>query len=220
MESYLCWDQKTVSEVDDTTFAYWYEKGYLATRVGRGILQQTRSIRIDLSVFRLSSENRRVLSKNNNRTCAFHPIPYELYHWRIHKMGKEFYEKKFGKNTFSAQKIKELFTTADTNFNGVLRYTSDKDTEATGYCIVRVTPTFLHYAYPFYDPARKESTLGMGMMLQAILLAQKEKKQYVYLGSAQRTSDTYKLQFNGLEWFDGNCWQTNVDELKKVLLHV
>ena len=55
------------------------------------------------------------------------------------------------------------------------------------------------------------------MMLRAILWAKEINKQYIYLGSAQRPSDTYKLQFEGLEWFDGKEWQTDLNELKKIL---
>ena len=57
----------------------------------------------------------------------------------------------------------------------------------------------------------------MGMMLKAIQHAKDETKQYIYLGSAQRPSDKYKLQFAGLEWFDGEKWGDNLEELKKII---
>lgn len=55
------------------------------------------------------------------------------------------------------------------------------------------------------------------MMLKAILYAKELKKDYIYLGSAQRPTDTYKLQFTGLEWFDGQEWQTDQKALKQIL---
>src|SRR3989344_6101553 len=39
-------------------------------------------------------------------------------------------------------------------------------------------------------------------------------KKYIYLGSFSRPTDTYKLQFAGLEWFDGKQWQNNPEKLK------
>ena len=57
----------------------------------------------------------------------------------------------------------------------------------------------------------------MGMMLKAINYAKENGKKYIYLGSAQRPTDTYKLQFKGLEWFDGERWSEDLGELKKVL---
>ena len=55
------------------------------------------------------------------------------------------------------------------------------------------------------------------MMIRAIEWAKQSGKRYVYLGSLQRPSDTYKLQFEGLEWFDGKEWKTDLEEVKKVL---
>ena len=55
------------------------------------------------------------------------------------------------------------------------------------------------------------------MMLNAILWAQGKSNQYIYLGSAKDYKDKYKLQFNNLEWFDGEQWQTDLDELKSLL---
>jgi hypothetical protein len=39
----------------------------------------------------------------------------------------------------------------------------------------------------------------------------------MFLGSAQRPSDTYKMQFSGLEWFDGQQWNTDTEALKNIL---
>ena len=47
--------------------------------------------------------------------------------------------------------------------------------------------------------------------------AKEHGKKYIYLGSSQRPADTYKLQFAGLEWFDGKMWQTDLEKLKKTL---
>jgi arginyl-tRNA--protein-N-Asp/Glu arginylyltransferase len=55
------------------------------------------------------------------------------------------------------------------------------------------------------------------MMTKAIVWAQDQNKKYIYLGSAQRPGDTYKLQFEGLEWFDGQAWKNDMDELKSIL---
>ena len=79
----------------------------------------------------------------------------------------------------------------------------------------------LHYSYPFYDLLPKTynliPNLGMSMMLHTILYAQENNKKYMYLGSASRPTDVYKLQFAGLEWFDGKVWQTDIEELKNIL---
>lgn len=212
---YLSWQEKNLTEFDDTAIENSYNEGFVFTRVGKGTMNQTRSLRIDLTKFELSSENRRILNKTEQLNLSIQPIPYTEYNWTIHKMGKDFYETKFGDKIFSAQKIKELITDVDkTNFNKLFVYT--KDEQNIGYCITLETKDILHYCYPFYDLTVNFPNCGMGMMLKAIVWAKENNKKYIYLGSFQRPTDTYKLQFAGLEWFDGNIWKTDLEELKNI----
>jgi hypothetical protein len=104
------------------------------------------------------------------------------------------------------------------NFNRVFVYSVSE--EKIGYCIALETREIIHYSYPFYQLTANSyqlpPNLGLGMMLGAILYAKEHNKKYIYLGSFQRPSDVYKLQFAGLEWFDGEGWQTDLEELKKI----
>lgn len=245
---YLSWKEKTISDFTDESVEQSYNEGFVFTRIGKGVMNQTRSLRIDLQKFELSSENRRILNKTKDLNFSVQPIPYIEYDWTIHKMGKEFYGKKFGKKTFSAQKIKELITDKDkSNFNRLFVYTlslchpeqgegslsvgqrdsstplhsaqNDKNTPI-GYAICLETKNILHYCYPFYQLQNTNyqlPNLGMGMMLKAIVWTKENNKKYIYLGSFQRPTDVYKLQFSGLEWFDGNTWQNDLNGLKNKL---
>lgn len=241
---YLSWQEKTLTEFNDTDIENAYDQGFVFTRIGRGVMNQTRSLRIDLAKFELSSENRRILNKTEELNLSVEPIPYAEYEWTIHKMGKEFYETKFGDKVFSAQKIKELITDKEkSNFNKLFVYAviptavegslkpqsirdsstplrSAQNDKATpiGYCITLETKNILHYCYPFYDLALNFPNLGMGMMLKAIVWAKENNKKYIYLGSFQRPTDTYKLQFAGLEWFEGTEWKNDLEELKLINL--
>lgn len=197
-------------------------------RTGHGEMYQTRSLRIDLTKFKLSSENKRVLRKTENITLNKQTLPYSDYHWSIGKLAKDFYDTKFGppqrasssgeagdSPIFSANKVKELLTEKDkSNFNTLLKYTLGSDT--VGYAICLETNDIFHYCYPFYNLTKEIPNQGLGMMLKAIVQAQTENKKYVYLGSFSRPTDTYKLQFEGLEWFDGKDWQTDQAGLKNL----
>lgn len=213
---YLKWQEITTPDLSDTTLTTLYSEGFVFTRKGKGEMDQTRSLRIDVNKFVLSSENRRVLKKTEGLDLQSVALPYSEYTWEIGKLGKDFYEDKFGVGTFSANKIKELLTDSEkSNFNHLLLYTFEN--KKVGYSIVYENSKIIHYSYPFYDRATEISNLGLGMMLRAILYAQESGKKYIYLGSAQRPTDTYKLQFSGLEWFDGKKWQTDEVELEKIL---
>ncbi len=213
---YLSWGEKNVDTANLADINTAYASGYVATRVERGTFQQTRSLRIDLSVFELSSENRRVLKKTEALTMETLPLPLSDYHWSIGKLGKDFYSEKFGDGTFSANKIKELLTDKEkSNFNRVLRFSLDG--RVVGYTICLETNEMVHYSYPFYDLSLQVPNLGLGMMLRAIARAKETGKKYIYLGSFQRPTDTYKLQFEGLEWFDGKEWQKDPSPLKQLV---
>lgn len=217
---YLNWQEKIIADFSESNLNSLYDGGFVFTRPGKGVMRQTRSVRINLSEFRLSSENRRVLKKTENLELSVTPLPYTKYHWKIGKLAKNFYETKFGRGTFSANKVKELLTDEKkSNFNRLLVYHHENMAEPIGYCIARETDNLLHYSYPFYDLQAKGrmENLGMGMMTRAILWSKKEGKKYIYLGSASRPTDTYKLNFSGLEWFDGKSWQENLAALKLIL---
>lgn len=217
---YLHWDKKTITDFSEQTVSEMYENGYVFTRIGKGVMQQTRSVRIDLSKFELSSENRRVLKKIDGVTIKKHTLPMASYDYAIGKLAKDFYEEKFGPGIMSTQKIKEMLTdSVISNFNRLLTYSSSgmSDIPVIGYAICYENNSILHYSYPFYNLSRSPTSMGLGMMIKAIQHAKELNLKYVYLGSLQRPSDTYKLQFTGLEWFDGKEWQTDIEKVKKIL---
>ncbi|MDE1975240.1 MAG: hypothetical protein KGI49_01880 [Patescibacteria group bacterium] len=222
---YLHWDEKTITDFSEENIAAMYDRGYVFTRIGKGVMQQTRSVRINLLKFELSSENRRILKKMDSGVyLKVIRIPDDMldgiYDWSIHKMGTDFYSKKFGDSVFSANKIKDLILNKEkSNFNRLLVYTEDElgNYFQIGYCIAYENTKMIHYSYPFYDLEKSPKDMGMGMMLEGIDYAKKTGKQHIYLGSLQRPTDTYKLQFAGLEWFDGKEWKNDIHEVKKLL---
>ena len=203
---YLSWQEKTITDFFDENIESAYNDGYVFTRVGKGVMKQTRSLRIDLNKFELSSENKRILKKIEELSLGISPIPYEQYTWEIHKLGKDFYEQKFGKGTFSAQKIKELITDKEkSNFNQLFVYslptvipTKEESipikknsidpssataslgmTTVVGYCITEETKNILHYCYPFYNLELNYPNIGLGMMTKAIVWAKESNKKYI-----------------------------------------
>ena len=221
MSKYFFWDKKTLNNFEDSEINISFNNGYVFTREHRGSMYQTRILRVNLSLFELNSENRRIINKTTDLKMLVNTLPLDLkdYNWKIHKLGKNFYENKLNlKNTFSAYKIKELVIDGSkSNFNCLLKfYSNDK---IMGYVICYKNNELIQYAYPFYDYVNFPNNYGMGMMLKALIYAKNEGLKYVYLGSVTRPEDTYKLQFDGLEWFDGKSWQIGkLDELKQILL--
>lgn len=210
---YLRWNEKTISDFSDNNVSDMYNHGYVFTRIGKGVMHQTRSARIDLKKFEPSSENRRIIRKGESVIIGKCPIPYGDYSWKIAKMAKVFYEIK-ADGAFSANKIKEIII-SNQNFNIFLIF--KKNNVPHGYAICYENPSMLHYSYPFYDLETAPKDMGLIMMNKVIADAKSRGLSYVYLGSLQRPTDTYKLQFEGLEWFDGKKWSSDIEKVKELL---
>lgn len=225
MSDYYKTDTKPIESLTNEDIENLYNQGYVLTRIPD--LTQTRSIRIDLSLFDLTSENRRILKKTEGFELFDSNLPLEENetNWAIIKQGKTFYSDKFDDVEFSASKIREIiYKKNNQQFNLLLTYLPNLESHNTldhekafGHCITFNTNYILHYCYPFYDLNLDITNLGMGMMLKSIIWAKSKQKKYVYLGSATRPTDKYKLQFKGIEWWDGEKWKKNIDQLKPLI---
>ena len=221
--AYLNWDTKITSDFSPEAVGALYDAGYVFTRVGRGVMNKTRSFRVNLSEFLPSSENRRVSRKSEYLTLSARTLPLKTgeYSWEIGKLAKDFYDAHGA--DFSANKVKELLTSeTEGNFNLLLTYTDTRTGMPVGHAICYLDSGIFHYSYPFYVTDPSEPSRGLGMMLKAIDWAKTQANEgagvkYAYLGSLQRPSDTYKLQFRGGEWFDGERWRVDAEELKQII---
>jgi len=211
---YLKHSTQTITDFSLKNIDEQYDHGFLFERTAHGAMYETRSVRIDLSKFELSSENKRILKKTEGVSFSVHRLPYGEYTWQIGKLAKDFYETKFGEGVFSANKVRELLTEPEkNNFNRLFKY------DEVGFAICLETDNILHYSYPFYDQKSDVPNLGIGMMTRAILWAKENRKKYIYLGSAKDEKAKYKLQFSGIEWWDSEKkeWSDDIEELKNIL---
>ncbi len=195
---------------DDDNIDEIYEKGFLATRIKKNYYYLARNLRIDLEEFSLNSENRRVLKKTEGLELENQKLENFKFDYSISKLASDFFKKKFGKIIISPQKLKWIFE--EKFFTNLLVYKLDG--EKIGYCITMETEDLLHYAYPFYKPELISSNIGMGMMIKAIEYAKENEKKHVYLGTVYTPKSLYKTQFRGIEWFDENTWDKDIEKLK------
>lgn len=214
--TYFHWQEKTITDFSEDNVSALYSAGFVFTRIGKGVMHQTRSVRIDLSKYEPSSENRRILRKVDDIALQEVILPYNEYHWTIGKLAQYFYEKKFGHGVMSALKVKEMFTDKEkSNYNSLLIFSDAHG--PIGYTICYLNSNIMHYSYPFYDLEKSSKDMGIGMMNKTILYAKGKGLKYIYLGSLQRPNDTYKMQFTGLEWFDGEKWSSDENAVREIL---
>lgn len=210
---YFTHSQITIDNFDPENISKLYSQGFKFTRIARGVMQSTRNLRVDLSKFKLSSENRRILRKNSELTMEIFDLPYVNYDYKIAKLCKDFYTQKFNDKIFSAMKVRDMFQGL-LNMNAVAVYKIGS--EAVGYCLLYKNSEIVHYCYPFYELKFVNSSLGIGMMTTLIEYAFQNKMKFVYLGGCNKPSDLYKLQFSGVEWWEEEKknWSDNFQILK------
>lgn len=191
-----------------------YSMGFLSSRITPDLFYLARSVRVDLSKFEPTSENRRIMRKTEYLSFKVVPLSSFKYDYSIGKLGKEFYKNKAkGLGTLA---IKNLFEKSSLT-HVIVGQDKRSNLSTIGYCPVLMTGEILHYAYPFYELKYIKEDLGLGMMLQVINYAKENGLKYVYLGTCYSESAFYKLQFTGTEYFTGFNWSSDTAGLKELV---
>lgn len=86
-----------------------------------------------------------------------------------------------------------------------------------GYVTCYIDNDIFNYTFAFYDLNYYKDNLGIRMMLDSVMWAKENGKNYIYLGSVRDSSGLYKTQFRGWEYFDGSEWSVDKDELKQAI---
>ena len=198
------------------TLAEIYNQGFLASRIKPNYFYMARSLRIDLSQFSLTSENRRILRKTAYLQRNHQRLPLDAYDLNIGRLATKYFLTKFNRRILTARTIRRLCT--EGFFTDLLTFTDlPSPADSIGYAIIISDNEILHYTYPFYDMSYYSKNIGIGMMLSTILWAKESNKKYVYLGTCYTQEAKYKLQFTGLEWWNGKDWSRDIEKLKSLL---
>lgn len=202
-----------------------YYDGWLPFRSKKDWFLMSRSSRVRLSDFQLSSENRRILKKTDG--VSFSVIPVERFEYTpgVQKFCKRFADERFGKGVMPAAAIRKILS-GEGNCTHVMVYRRGANKakfsaeslalDVVGYVGIVTHGHFLHYAHPFYDLNGNPDS-GMGMMVRAVQWAKDQTKQFVYLGTVYGEKSKYKTQFTGFEFFNGMLWSDDLDELKYLI---
>lgn len=192
-----------------------YDNGFLPIRSMPNVFYLSRNVRVVLDKFELSSENRRILKKTENFRSDLIPLSEFTYTKEIQKFCKDYTEQKLGKGLFPAAAIKSIFT--GKVFNHVFVFKEIPTQKSIGYAICYISKNILQYAHAFYNLDYLKDNLGARMILEAITWADKNNKKYAYLGTCYEPSALYKIEFKGVEFFNGFEWSDNLEELKELI---
>lgn len=195
-----------------------YDLGFLPYSNDTTIQSETyylaRSLRVNLSDFKRSSENRRVAKKIAELNISFKVIDARDFDFQ----NKEF--RQFCLN-FAQQRFSESLSPERLDY--ILNRKSiskvfvfDIDDEKVGYVIAIDHGNTLHYWFAFFSLNYPSYGLGKWMMCSVIEWCQHNNFSYTYLGTCYGEKSLYKVRdFKGLSFYDGNSWNSDIKHLKE-----
>ncbi len=194
-----------------------YERGFLPYSGSIGVSNRfylARSARVPLKTFKLSSENRRVLKKfqDSFEVTMVKPQTIARDETALSFMLRYFKER-HGDHVVSRKRLLHILAA---RHNTQVAVYKDADNKIVAYVIENQDDTSGHYWFSFYDLNYAFRSLGMWLMIERVLNAQKAGKSHYYLGTVYGEKALYKTNFHNLEYWNGAKWQTNLSELKNL----
>ncbi|RME93694.1 MAG: hypothetical protein D6766_07650 [Verrucomicrobia bacterium] len=209
---YVVW---AVPEPGETP-ADLYERGFLPASPNLDRFCLCRHVRVDLTRFRPSSENRRVLRKGEGVDCALIPRGDFDYTAERRQRWHAFARERFGEGVMPFERLDGLMH--GKVITHLLHFTHREDGRDLGTALLYVEPPRMaHYYFAFYDLAWFRQSLGLHMMTRAVVSFAEAGFRHLYLGTCYSRRALYKTQFEGLEFFNGNCWSPSLEELKHLI---
>jgi hypothetical protein len=206
---YVIWALPEAGE----TPADFFERGLLPASPDLSRYYVCRNLRVVLASYQASSENRRILRKGTGLVSELVPRS-EFDYTEARKLAwKAYADQRFGEEVMSEARLNRLMSSPVISHLLVFR---DEATGAeVGTVLLHIeSPRVAYYYYAFYDLTRLQRNLGMFMMTAAIEHFANAGFAAVHLGTCYSERALYKTQFAGIEFFNGVCWSTNLDELK------
>lgn len=198
------------------TPAMIFNRGFLPASREFAHFYLCRQIRVDLSNFSASSENRRIMRKCEDIVYKLIPRAQFEYTPQWRDFCKHYADIKFGKDVMTSQRLDALFNSKIVTH--LLLFTDSEAKEDVGVVTLYLEKkSMAYYYYSFYDLNYYDRNLGMFMMTTAVDFFASQNYGYVYLGSCYSRNALYKTQFEGAEFFNGFRWSQDLKELKYII---
>ena len=175
-----------------------------------------RQVRVNLTRFKPSSENRRIIRKGKGISVELIPREKFDYTPEQRQFFKTYADIKFGKDVMTFERLDSLF--GSPLISHLLVFTDTATGAEIGAAMLHLEGRALaYYYYAFYDLNYYSRNLGMFMMTSAVALFAEKGIRHLYLGTCYSRNALYKTQFAGAEFFNGFRWSGDLAELKFIL---
>lgn len=176
-----------------------------------------RQLRVPLSEWRASSENRRVLRKAGDLRCRL--VPRDRFEFTPGRRAAwlAFAEARFGPGVMPAARLERLLAGRVITHLLEYRLGEDEGPECGVALLYLEPPRMAYYYYAFYDLTAVGPNLGMAMMTRAVVWAREAGLGHLHLGTCYTEKALYKAQFDPVEFFNGHRWSRDADELRHLV---
>jgi arginyl-tRNA--protein-N-Asp/Glu arginylyltransferase len=206
---YAIWGFLEPGETPASAFA----NGFLPSSYALDRFYLCRQIRVDLSRFAASSENRRILRKGEGISVQIVPRPEFEFTPERRAFCKTYADAKFRPSGISLERLDALM--ASKIVTHILVYTDTATQREVGLAILYLEePTVGFYYYAFYNLDYFNRSLGMFMMTSAVTKLAERGLRHLHLGTCYSANALYKFQFEGAEFFNGARWSPSLKELR------
>ena len=193
-----------------------FNAGFLPSSRNLDRFYLCRQVRVNLTKFEPSSENRRILRKGKDVDVRLVPRDKFDYTPERRAFFKTYADIKFGKDVMSYERLDALFSSPI--ISHLLVFSDSKTGADVGVATLYIEKSALaFYYYAFYDLNYYARNLGMFMMTSATELCAERGVNFLYLGSCYSQNALYKTQFAGAEFFNGVRWSADLKELKYLI---
>lgn len=188
-------------------------RGFLPSLPDLSRFYLCRQIRVDLTLFLPSSENRRVLRKGAGIQCRI--VERREFEWTAQR--RDFclaYASRRWTSTPSPERIDRIFANPITTHVAVFQDAHGRD---AGIVSLFCDDKTWFYSNAFYDADHELRSLGAFLMTEIVRRLSESDATHLHLGTCYSRSALYKTQFPGVEFFNGFRWSDDLDELKHLI---
>jgi hypothetical protein len=192
-----------------------FNAGFLPASPDLDRFYLVRQVRLPLSDWKPNSENRRLLRKAagiSTRLFAkpdFPDTPDRRRQWLAYA------EQRFGPGVMPAERLQRLLN--GPVISHLLHFTQPDGSELGTVLLHLAEPRVAYYYYAFLNLDAHGGNPGMILMNRAAEWFAQAGFHHLYLGTCVTPRARYKLQFDGLQFFNGLHWSDNLDELRHLL---
>ncbi len=208
-------DTRYIEREEDDSLEALYAQGYLpysSSKNIQNVFYSARSARVVLADFIPTSENRRIAKKfdgefEKRRIPAREFIATNEFYTFV----LAYFVARHGPEVMPRERLELIMGSG--LVTTVVEYR--KSGAIVGYVLEVESGSLRHYWYSAYDLSLAQQSLGLWLMLDCIREAKAAGIAHYYLGTVYGPKSLYKANFEPLEWWDREKWNTDIKLLKE-----